>query len=624
MQLVEYYHRMQVELAGASEEVSVTLEELAGILYCSERNVKIILKKMSDLGWIRWKPGRGRGNRSTLELLQSSDALLLEEARQYVKDGHLKAAMELVNLRGFQTAKKEEFLEWLYGYFGYQEIGEREKRLDTLRLPFYTPILTLDPAEMLFAKDLHLVKQIFDTLVRYDPADRKIKPHLAHFWESDRDGRVWTFYLRKGVRFHHGRELTAEDAVFTLERLRQREQTATNGWLAEPIGEVRALSPYVVRVELKAPNYMFLHYACAGGMSILPKDIYGQGAGAGNLDRYPIGTGAFRVTRHDDCVCVLDAFQDYFLGRALLDRVEIWIMPGDCRRPVDPAVNPIDVAGPAERLDVDTFTHCDGNQDETGRCRPDFKTVTMLEQGCTLLVFNMKRDGPQRSRSFREAVHLLLDRGAMARELGNGDLFPASGFLPPDPPLTEDPGYRPEEGRRLLRESGYAGETLRLYMTSKHEPKGSWLADRLREAGIRVEMEFVTRHEAGITEKMLEADCFLGGVVADDDLDLSLLEMYKVGNMPIRTYLDEVLKSELKRRIEAILQEPSATERPLRIRELETCLKRDCYALFLLHPICKTTFSSVVNGISLNSLGMVNFKDLWFQPSHQQAQQVPS
>lgn len=617
MQLVEYYHRLRVELAGGNEEIPVTLEELAGILYCSERNVKIILKKMSDQAWIRWKPGRGRGNRSALELLVSSDHLLAEEARQYVKDGHVKAAMELINLRGFQTAKKEEFLEWLSGYFGYQEIGEREKRLDTLRLPYYSPILTLDPAQMLFAKDLHLVKQIFDTLVRFDPKDRTIKPHLAHFWESDRHGRVWTFYLRKGVRFHHGREMTAEDAVFSLERLKKREHSATNGWLAGPVSRVEAISPYAVRVELDSPNYMFLHYASAAGMSILPKDVYGPGSGTGsNIERYPIGTGPFRVIRHDDCVCVLDAFQEYFMDRALLDRVEIWIMPSDCRRPMEMAGVPEAESDVSAGLHVDTYNNCDGNLYEADRCRPDSKIVTKLEQGCSLLVFNMKGSGPQRSRAFREAVHRLLNRAAMARELGSGDLFPAYGFLPPEPPALEDSGYDWEEGLRLLKESGYNGEPLRLQMTERHEQKGRWIAGQLMKAGIRVEMDFVTRHEAGTMEKMLEAHCFLGGVVADEDLDLSLLEMYQVGNMPIRTYLDEVLKEERKGRIEAILQEPSATERPIRIRELESSLKQDCYVLFLLHSISKTTFSSVVNGISINSLGMVNFKDLWFQPSY--------
>lgn len=612
MQLVEYYHRLQIELghSQSKEDITVTLEELAGILYCSERNVKLILKKMSEQGWIRWKPGRGRGNRSALALEADSSRLLLAEARQYVTEGNVKGAMELINLRGFQQALKDEFLEWLSGYFGYQEVGEREKRLDTLRLPYYSPILTLDPAEMLYAKDLHMVKQIFDTLVRFDPKDRVIKPHLAHFWESDATGKVWTFYLRKGVRFHHGRELTAEDVVFTVERLKKREQHATSGWLARPIRRITAPSLYTVRMELHEPNYMFLHYVSAAGLSVLPRDVYGEGAPAGRVDRYPIGTGPFRVTRHDDCICVLDAFQEYFLERALLDRVEIWIMPSDCK----PSSTELSVGSESAEMDVNPVTSCDISTSPPVRC-PDSKIMTKLEQGCNLLTFNMKRKGPHCSRSFRKAVHRLLDRAAMARELGAGDLYPAKGFLPPEPPLTEDDSFDFEEGLRLLKESGYAGEPLRLMLTHKHRPKGEWVEAQLNKAGIRVELDFVSRMEASSMKRFLESHCFLGGVVADDDLDLSLLEMYQIGNMPLRSYFSEELKGDLNARISAILQEPSDTVRPLRIRELESSLKRNYEVLFLLHSICRTSFSSVVNGVSINSLGEVNFKDLWFQPA---------
>ncbi|WP_438444715.1 ABC transporter substrate-binding protein [Gorillibacterium sp. sgz5001074] len=605
MQLVEYYHRMHTELDSSSEEITVTLEELAGLLYCSERNVKLILKKMSDQGWIEWIPGRGRGNRSTLRLLTGSGLLLLEEARQYVRDGNVKGAMELINLRGFQSSLKEEFLDWLSGYFGYQEVGEREKRLDTLRLPYYSPILSLDPAEMLFAKDLHLVKQIFDTLVRFDPKERTLKPQLAHFWESDPTGRIWTFYLRKGVRFHHGRELTAEDVVYTIDRLKKREYSATNGWLVRPISRASAPTPYTVRVELFEPNYMFLHYVSAAGLSVLPRDVYGGGA-AGNVDRYPIGTGPFRVTRHDDCVCILDAYPDYFLDRALLDRVEIWIMPSDCKPQPEQQRMRMEV-------DLDTSTNCDVGAGQYVCC-PANKIITKLEQGCIMLTFNMKRDGPQLHPRFREAVHRLLDREAMARELGEGELFPAQGFLPPDPPVLSDDSFDPEEGLRLVRESGYQGEPFLLQLTHKHEPRGRWIAGQLARAGIRTQLEFVSKLEACTTERMLGAHAFLGGVVADEDLDMALLEMYQIDNMPIQTYFAEELQQELNNGITAILREPSEESRKVRIRELETALKRDHYVLFLLHPIAKTTFSSVINGVSVNSLGMVNFKDLWFQP----------
>lgn len=610
MQLVEYYHRMILELAGGRTpgtagggEIRVTLDDLAGILYCSQRNVKIILKKMSDQEWIRWIPGRGRGNRSGIEFRADADKLILGEAQRYVKDGNVKAAMEMINLQGVQTSGKEEFLEWMSGYFGYQETREKEKRMDTLRLPYYSTIQTLDPARILFAKDLHLVKQIFDTLVRFDPKERTIKPHLAHHWESNGEGTLWTFYLRKGVRFHHGKELTADDAAFTLERLKGMEQTATNGWLAGPIREVRVLDRFVLQVRLHAPNYMFLNYASAAGMSVLPMDIYG--AGTAHVDRYPVGTGPFRVTRHDDCTCLLDANDDYFLERAHLDRVEIWIMPSDCRPNHD------STAG--TELTAVLSSSCEWSA-VPAPCPDGLKQVQQLEQGCLLLAFNLLRDGPQRHRGFREAVHRVIDRAAMARDTGNGNLYPAQGFLPEGELSMGDPSYDREAAIRLLKESGYAGEPMLMYLRQQNEAKGRWIQEQLATIGIAAEVRLLSLEDAADVSKLAEADCFYGGVVADEDLDLSLLEMYQIGNMPLRTYFDKGLQAELNRRIAAILQEPEEKERPARIRELEQLLKEDFHVTFLLHMVGRTTFSPTVNGVSLNSLGMVNFKDIWFQP----------
>ena len=63
-----------------------------------------------------------------------------------------------------------------------------------------------------------VVSQIFDGLVQFD-ANLKPIPALAEFWEASRDGRTWTFTLRRGVKFHHGREVTAHDVVYSFTRL---------------------------------------------------------------------------------------------------------------------------------------------------------------------------------------------------------------------------------------------------------------------------------------------------------------------------------------------------------------------------------------------------------------------
>ena len=77
---------------------------------------------------------------------------------------------------------------------------------------------TLDPALLTDIFGGAVVRQIFDGLVQFD-AYLKPLPALAEFWDVSRDGRTWSFDLRRGVTFHHGRELTAHDVVYSFTRL---------------------------------------------------------------------------------------------------------------------------------------------------------------------------------------------------------------------------------------------------------------------------------------------------------------------------------------------------------------------------------------------------------------------
>src|SRR5262245_30290399 len=77
---------------------------------------------------------------------------------------------------------------------------------------------TLDP---IFVTDIYsgtVTRQLFDGLVQFDAHLRPV-PAIAQFWEASRDGRTWTFTLRQGVRFHNGREVTAQDFVYSFTRL---------------------------------------------------------------------------------------------------------------------------------------------------------------------------------------------------------------------------------------------------------------------------------------------------------------------------------------------------------------------------------------------------------------------
>ena len=67
-----------------------------------------------------------------------------------------------------------------------------------------------------------MVKQLFDGLVDYDPRTLKVVPAVAEKWESEEDGKVWIFHLRKGIKYHDASELTAADFKFGWSRVASR------------------------------------------------------------------------------------------------------------------------------------------------------------------------------------------------------------------------------------------------------------------------------------------------------------------------------------------------------------------------------------------------------------------
>src|SRR5262249_35864422 len=99
-----------------------------------------------------------------------------------------------------------------------QERTAERETAGAYRRPLGNDPATLDPARIRDTYSLAVAQQIFDGLVQFDQT-LTITPALAQFWRASRDGLTWTFTLRKGVKFHHGREVTADDVVYSLTRL---------------------------------------------------------------------------------------------------------------------------------------------------------------------------------------------------------------------------------------------------------------------------------------------------------------------------------------------------------------------------------------------------------------------
>ncbi|WP_237391653.1 ABC transporter substrate-binding protein [Paenibacillus dendrobii] len=587
----EHYLKLYDRFAegkGSGIPIEVTLEDLAAALFCTVRNAKLILRRLVEEQLVEWLPGRGRGNYSQITFHAGKEDFLFNLSVSLAQNGEYKQAFELLSEYGNGTHAKEQFMTWLNGHFGYkkEEGTEGLPASDSLIFPVLHPPRTLDPAEANYAFDSHLQHQIFDRLLSFDEQLGRIVPGIAHHWKSDNNATQWTFYLRKGIRFHHGQELTSKDIVFTFERLRMDTQ---NQWILREVAEMISLGPRVVRILLRKPNRIFDRFMCSVGASILPFGLAGQEET--QFWTQPIGTGPFKVVSYSNHRMKLAAHIDYHHGRPYLDEVDIVIMPEDC----DP-----------ESIGYPAVLHTWGKfiQEERDMPTNDWETTEKLRQACTMLTWNLNRGGPQQSEAFRRAVRMIVHPGEMIAELGGARILPAFGFRPDESrTLVIDP-LRPERVRSALKEAGYDGTALQISVIDKYKEDAEWIRKRLEDWGIQAEI---------CNYKIWEdADCTISSIILAED-EVCEIETYENRSSVLRKYLDKERMGWITERIDDALGAEQVETRRIVLREIEQHLRDEASVIFLHHRQLNTFLHPFVRGISLNALGWIDFKDVWLE-----------
>jgi peptide/nickel transport system substrate-binding protein/oligopeptide transport system substrate-binding protein len=363
---------------------------------------------------------------------------------------------------------------------------------------------TLDPARISDIYGRSVSQQLFDGLVQFDHT-LTVVPSLAQFWKASRDGLTWTFTLRKGVRFHHGRELTSDDVVFSLTRLVDPRVKSVAADLfatirgarefregrARQVDGLTALDRYTVQVTLTESFAPFVSQLAIGHAKIVPRDAVErdpEGFGA-----RPVGTGPFRFVRWERAKeIVLDANPDYFDGPPRLARVVYRILAGEAW---DTAYDQF-VAGTLEDTPVSArdYARVIRNPDHLYVKRPNF---TVRFYGLHI------KTGPLADRRVRQALIHAIDREGIVNDAHLGRYLPARGILPPgtpgfNPRLTGY-AYDPARARDLLAQAGFPGgkglPPLQIWAAAKDVAllKEHELMKRMLEAvGLRVDYHYLT------------------------------------------------------------------------------------------------------------------------------------
>jgi ABC-type transport system substrate-binding protein len=298
----------------------------------------------------------------------------------------------------------------------------------------FDPYLDIDGAEF---KPL-----VFETPIRISD-EGTFEPWLAESFEVSEDGMSVTLKLREGVMFHNGREMTADDIVWSVER-------AANQELGHHLGDRFTTSTGATKVDdyTVVLSYSQVTHSALDGIARLY--IFPQEAEA-DIATVPVGTGPFKYEEwvpgdHLDLV----KFEDYWReGEPYLDKVVIKPIPDDQARMVNLLAGSIDLLGRVPLADIELMESAEGV--ELVRQPPGF--------AFDAFIFNVTRP-PFDNTLVRQAMNYAVDREKM-RQLayhGQGEMTtlpwsPTSWAYPED--LEDYYTYDPEKAMELLAEAGY-------------------------------------------------------------------------------------------------------------------------------------------------------------------------
>ena len=573
MKLIDQYRRLHALLQGQNEQPG--LPALAQGLHCSERNVRILLGKMQQQGWLQWEAARGRGHLSRLTLLQTPQTAAMERLSGLLEDGELELAFGSLD-----HSQRQRLVERLPEFLGLMD-GDSTQ----LRMSLYRAVQSLDPLDVVSRLEAHLVRQIFARLTEFDPVSRQIVPALAHHWESADGGCTWHFWLRPGLMFHDGTPLQREDVRQTLLRLRDTSffyQPLYRHLQAVELGGGDGASSRI-SFKLAQADYLWPHRLATANSSIVPRNR------KKDFGRMPVGSGTFKLVRNNEYRITLQAFKDYYRERALLDQVDLWMM--------EPPTG-------TEPFDLQ-FGHSDTTMlDTTGKARD---VLSQSQAGCTYLVCNSRRPAFAKAEQRLALADWLAPATLIAAD--DAQRRPAAGML-------SGWTHRLAENRRRYTRLQGLQLTLVAWNTPEMTKLATAIISRLEKAGASVSLTTLSANaqasEPAGSGWQQHADLVLESEIINADEDFGCYEWFAAGGV-MRRWMSDECGTMVDRQLEAIQAMPSSAHRMQAYEELGRQLVLQGWIIPILHEHQQIQAAPHVAGLRATPLGFASFSELWIR-----------
>jgi len=456
--------------------------------------------------------------------------------------------------------------------------------------------------------DLHVIQgdrtgwilgQITESLLQYDK-DMNTLPWLATSWDISADGKDYTFHLRKGVKFHNGREMVANDVKFSLERILDPNTGSRRRKNLEVIDTINIIDRHTIKVTLKSPFSAFLTYLVGAYGAIIPQ----ESLDANGKVTHPIGTGPFVFVdwvKNDHLTIKKNT--DYWIeGIPYLDQINFLPLPDEAVRLTALRTGAVDIAHalPEKMLPI-----------LTKKKNKEFELQVRPGVSWRMLIFNNRKppfDNPQ----LRQAINYAIDREELmiAMTWGFGtvknQIWPKDSFWNMGgKPIKQDI----KKAKKLLKEAGYPdGIDVLLEVKPGYQPVAQVIQDQVKDAGIRITLGVLDWASLKPKMKKYEYQMAVSGAGWYSDPDARYGRFY-ASDGPANYFAGGYKNAEVDALVQTGRENADPKVRKQTYQNLFNIITDEAPNLMLFHLPMTHAWRRNVQNFSVSTQGDLSFKD---------------
>jgi ABC-type transport system substrate-binding protein len=444
----------------------------------------------------------------------------------------------------------------------------------------------------------------------------QVTPGVAKSWYVEDDNLTWVFNLRKGAKFHNGREVTAEDIIYSYERLLSPSLSSPNDWFlmqvdgaeefskgkAKNIRGLNMLDRYHISIKLTMPYTGFILNLAQFACSIIAK----EDAEKGKIT----GCGPYILESVEDNKCTLTAFNDFFGGTPYVDKIIVHFEGANAAASF--------ISG-----ECDFITTDNKKQIEELKKANIMNINYMSIMGTYYVGFNLNSTSELiKNKEVRIALNYAVNKKKMIDEILGGLGEIAKGPLPStmiDNSYLKGFEYNPQRAKEILDRNGLSANNSRLKILVRDDNDETtfnkitkYVIDDLRQVGIECSVEKVAPDKYLVPESIKKCDVFISRWISDTgDMDNFLQPMFNISSFSDFTGFNNQEVNDMMRKAKEMVNPLKRVEM---YKEIQRLIIDDTPWIYLFHPQAAYVSREGVRGVRISSVGIVKYEDIIIAP----------